>query len=441
MATQPTRIRRRIAHRKMSGSKKIGTLYFFSTGNNKWNKLSDQFHSFNASYVQAQVTADDLHVGPPYRSGGPFKTMLLDWMSPYGVVGSGTYYSYQPGFAGMEKYTGGFAAPDAGLFGPSDNEISNLNAILTPWSSIFPSSAAYTNRAWASTVPKVEHANLFVTVREAKDIPRMLQGASQNFHDIWKTMGGNPISVLMAPKKVADTFLNNQFGWIPFVKDVVSLCDVSIRLNEILQKMKDLNGQWHRRKARIHQSSSEIRINSGTGNLCSPSLGSNWFTATPTWEVYESQKEIVYAAGMYRFYREEFDAELRGYESALRKLQRLLTVYGLRVNPSNIWRSTPWTWLIDWFLQIDNYIDRLQEYHVDSVAAKYLYLMHSKERKLVFRQVLPLGSGRLTLEFERNIRTKERQEADSPYGFDLSWANLSPRQLAILAALGITRKR
>jgi hypothetical protein len=45
-------------------------------------------------------------------------------------------------------------------------------------------------------------------------------------------------------------------------------------------------------------------------------------------------------------------------------------------------------------------------------------------------------SGLLTLNFQRRLLTKQREVADSPYGFNTPWNSLSPRQWAILGAIG-----
>jgi hypothetical protein len=49
--------------------------------------------------------------------------------------------------------------------------------------------------------------------------------------------------------------------------------------------------------------------------------------------------------------------------------------------------------------------------------------------------------GAETFEWNRIIETKQRDKAESPYGFNLKWESLSPFQLAILAALPISKRK
>jgi len=111
------------------------------------------------------------------------------------------------------------------------------------------------------------------------------------------------------------------------------------------------------------------------------------------------------------------------------------------LSPSNIYKAVPWTWLIDWFTDFGSVVDRLQDIGLDGIASKYLYLMRHDFREVVLKQTLPFkNGGAVTLEFNRVTDVKIRRESDSPYGFGLSWGSLSPKQLAILVALGVSRK-
>jgi hypothetical protein len=113
---------------------------------------------------------------------------------------------------------------------------------------------------------------------------------------------------------------------------------------------------------------------------------------------------------------------------------------GLRVSPSNIYKAIPWTWCIDWMTHFGDNITAIDDMLLDQIAYKYLYLMHHHLETTTLKQYLPLKTGgNITLEWTRVNECKQRAVGLSPYGFDLSWSNLTPRQLAILAAIGLTR--
>jgi hypothetical protein len=159
----------------------------------------------------------------------------------------------------------------------------------------------------------------------------------------------------------------------------------------------------------------------------------------PTWEIRMREHSYVTAVGSYKYYRPEFDDSLPDYNSAWNSINRDLTIFGLRVTPSNIYRATPWTWLADWVTDFSTNIDAMTDIAIDAVAARYLYVTRHQATEQILTQTLPFKDGTISAPWSISWNEKARNGASTPYGFGLSWNLLSPRQLAILAALGITR--
>jgi hypothetical protein len=86
-----------------------------------------------------------------------------------------------------------------------------------------------------------------------------------------------------------------------------------------------------------------------------------------------------------------------------------------------------------------DHVDQLTDTLVDSIACKYCYVMQTQIKTRKFIATLPLISDTLVLTFTQTLESKMRDEASSPYGFSLSWADLTPTQIAIAGALGISR--
>jgi hypothetical protein len=116
-----------------------------------------------------------------------------------------------------------------------------------------------------------------------------------------------------------------------------------------------------------------------------------------------------------------------------------MDLYGVRITPTNLYNAVPWSWLVDWFSNARDYVDRASDWLIDSMAAEYFYVMHQQKRVWTYTNVLPFPSGTLSLSASRTVETKVRIEGSSPYGVDVSWDNLTPRQLAILTSLAISR--
>lgn len=458
MSTTTNRVRRRVIPHFKSGLVKVGYFNPFDTNTGKFHAAQIQVQNvnFNQPFYSAQITMDELHAGPPYRSGGPFRTLKMVSSIPYyGIFGVGTRVRSD----GMMRYVGGFGPPDTGQWGSDMAGWSSLNVNLIPESSMIPSMAGWGSKVWDKTQPRIERASGLVALAEARDIPRTLQGTSQAFHESWAAMGGlttqtgqiftrdfrkgkqrDAQKLIMKPKGLADKFLNLQFGWIPFLSDLKDFDNVIQNSHIYISNLTRRNDKWTRRRVTLKDDMTVVKLNSGTGVNLSPGLTNDYFSSTPTWELVEETHTKVTGVGCFKFYRPEFDADLPNFNSGWNGAMRHLAIAGVRINPSNLYRATPWSWAADWMLGIDKYIDRLTGLYFDGHATKYCYAMQSVQKIRKFRQVLPfITGGTVVLEFSRIVDTKQREVAASPFGYSLSWNSLTPRQLAIAAALGLSR--
>jgi len=340
------------------------------------------------------------------------------------------------------QWRGGFQLQDIGAFDLMKPYYGNISYLLNT-SGIATDTASWGPSAWAATSPKMEAASAFVALRESKDIPRMLQTSASAFQDSWKALGGSTMSASMAPKKAADHFLNHEFGWLPFLSDLGKFKSAFDNSAKYFSRMRANNGKWKvYRRTLVDESPEWTTVHEGGGWIVNPE---NSFTAShltggrsASFRVLERKQTLVTSSGSFKFYKPEHDCTAEGYDSPLAELNRQMTMYGLRISPSNVWRSTPWTWLIDWGLNVGQNLDRVTEYLQDGVECKYLYVMAHDIRTFRFEQTLPFVSGTLTLNYDRTVEIKQRQAADNPFSLGPQ-GNFGPLRLAILAALGVSR--
>jgi hypothetical protein len=282
-----------------------------------------------------------------------------------------------------------------------------------------------------------------VFLGELRDLPRMLKTSGESYKDIWQTLSSHR-GPEMLPKRAADHFINQEFGWNPFLNDLRKFLDVYQDSGNILKKLSDENGQWIRKRVTLHESITSSVVAQGNGLVLFPNASfvtePGWFVGIPQWTVEHEIVRTLSAVGKFRYYRPEFDRDsMYGYNTdPFGDLQRHLTIYGLRVSPSNLYKITPWTWAIDWVSNFGDYVDRVNDMAVDSIAAQYLYVMQDVHTRRVYKQYLPFTNVTVQLEFTRTIEGKMREEGLSPYGFNLDWSNLTARQILIAGGLGIS---
>jgi hypothetical protein len=393
-----------------------------------------------------------------YEVGGPFLNQsYVTGLPDKGVLESGVYYNT----TGTRRYEGGFCLPPNSYWSGWANGLFGYGGVNN---TLLPNVAAYFDRAWRSAKPKLEMASLYVFLREIKETYPMIETSAKAFGLAWKdnvrktvsTDFGNVVlhgsslsSRNMGVRDLADQFLNQQFGWAPFLGDLKNFFLTWLDAKTIIKKLTDDNGRWTRRRVKVQKDEEvsvvqevQLPVNYTSYSIpCFPTnMPADFFTGPPSWKITDHYDLSIHASGKFRFYRPEFDVTLPDYSSAWNKVMRYVKIYGLEVSPYHVWQATPWTWLSDWVFNLGAYIERMSDTYEDQVAAAYFYITAHMHKRQVFEIKLPLAEGLKTLTFERSFSSKQRVSADSPYGFQLTWDNLSPKRLAILAALGITRK-
>jgi hypothetical protein len=130
---------------------------------------------------------------------------------------------------------------------------------------------------------------------------------------------------------------------------------------------------------------------------------------------------------------------LRRYEALANHL------FGTRITPELVWNLAPWSWAFDWFTNAGDVIHNISLLGVDGLVLQYGYAMRSMNVKHEMVQTVTSGLGGRNLGFggltsTRLVFTETKQRIRAnPYGFGIDDLSLSGRQLAILAALGLTK--
>lgn len=397
---------------------------------------------------------DRTNPGPPYLTGGPFLSIKLTGPKPNQLLGGGTWVSDVDQYGHKQTWSGGFLplitidVLGAHLGIPYLNTIARSSNFQPD--SIVPIGTDYRPEVYGGLRPRLETAGAGVFLAEARDLPRMMRTTSEGFHNIWTGLQGSPRHMRMQPQGAANQFLNAQFGWAPFTRDVHRFFDTYYNSQRYIDRITRRNGLWSRRKRTFEKSDSTTVVEKRFGNAVQPFLPDNFYKGGEIdglgWtnayhEISTQTTRNVWAEGSFKYYRPEFDARgVNSYDSSINHVKRQMTLYGLRVTPSIIYQATPWSWLVDWFSNVGDVVERASDWGVDSIVAKYMYLMTHQTITTRVKHVFMFNSGPHVVEYEYKLETKQRQAADTPYGFGLSTLNLSDRQITILAALGSSRR-
>lgn len=251
-------------------------------------------------------------------------------------------------------------------------------------------------------------------------------------------------------KGLGSEYLNYQFGWAPLhqeVKDVVSAA----------RHHRDLLQQYHRGEGSDTHRTFEFPIENFTKVLPAV-VGVS--TSQPAVGIFgeKSTRQVGLVRSTKKWFEGCFTYGLPSSTDSWRKALGFGSdadqLFGLALSPDILWELTPWSWAVDWFSNAGEVINNVTNFGLAGLVLRYGYIMEES-----IEDVYAEGSGWSFQNVDRysakdgfvttqkpsgNWRrgyktiTKRRYPA-SPFGFSVGWEGLSPTQLAITAALGITR--
>jgi hypothetical protein len=235
-------------------------------------------------------------------------------------------------------------------------------------------------------------------------------------------------------RRAGNEYLNVEFGWLPLISDVQAFAH-SVRNARALmdQYVRDSDRKIRRRYTPLPLTQTTSTF-TGTG-LC---FGQNVFAPNST--VTKTTDTRFWFSGAFRYHIPVDDGvinRIRRYESLANH------ILGTRLTPEVLWELTPWSWAIDWFSNAGDVIHNISTLGSDGLVMQYGYAMRHMRVREYHRGVFQITSGSRVISSGSVARDggsewKQRVRAN-PYGFGIDDVSLSARQLAILAALGLTR--
>lgn len=283
------------------------------------------------------------------------------------------------------------------------------------------------------TIPTAPSVSVAQFIGELRDLPRLIgKGVIAERANVYRGLGSE--------------YLNVQFGWIPFVDDLLGVVRALRSKSQILTQYHRDAGRVVRRKrvaSPVTTSSSTTKSSSSTNPALvgGRTLGRVYFPSAVQTTPVEVEDIVSYTysfSGAYTYHLPISDGTLGRLQRFEAEANRLL---GTRVTPSVLWELAPWSWLIDWHGEIGMALENASALAGDELVLRYGYLMRETLQQRTYRvRGLTFSSGKDPGTISHTLRrlTKERVRAN-PYGFTLAPTAYSTRQWAILTALGMTR--
>lgn len=234
-------------------------------------------------------------------------------------------------------------------------------------------------------------------------------------------------------RRAGSEYLNVEFGWLPLVSDLKAFAYAVKHSRALIdQYVKNSDVKIRRRYTRPIER--DTRVTTG-GGFIAPLIASQAASGSVSEELYTR----FWFSGAFRYHvpvDTDFMNRLLRYESLANHL------LGSRITPEVVWNLAPWSWALDWFTNAGDVIHNISLLGVDGLVMQYGYAMREQRTTASYVQtVIPTAqtyiagrSAGMTV-----VKTMKQRVRANPYGFGVDDLTLTNRQLAILAALGLTR--
>lgn len=404
-----------------------GVSDFWDYSSRSWMYPRNSSVPYIGRYYSLEDCWDELHPGPPYVRGGPFR--LFKHIDQSNMLKSGGIYYDSITGQPNSRYRGGFYP----YFRPWYQD-GDVNPLFPDINSKIGDQSSYGPTGWHRYRPGNPTAQAYVFLSEWRDLPRMYRETAKGFRDIWKSLGGDFGS--WTPKSVANQWLNTQFGWRPFLNDLHRFYKTCVHFDAILRRIRRDNNHWVKRGGNVTRSYEEKTVwSDSTHTAHAPILNASFYknsSITGSTTIKRHKTVDVWFESRWRYWI-PYDLE-----SPMIRLKIWSQLMGLVPTPVQIWEAIPWSWLVDWSTNVSDMLANLTSGYADNLVAKDAFLMATTRLDYELTSTCNLKSGSLTDSWYSNIIWKTRTLA-SPFGFSIDDTSFSPYQWSILAALGLTR--
>jgi len=313
------------------------------------------------------------------------------------------------------------------------------------------------SRGIGLTVPTAPEANLAQMLGELRErlphIPgaelraKMLHSGANAARSGTNATSGRGYKQREAAAVAGDEYLNVQFGIKPLLSDIEKLAHSVKNASMIIKQFRRDSGKIIRRKVSLYDRTSLTeRPDEPMSLVLNPFVPGFDNVTSDFFESYsgaracsDSIRQRAWFSGAYTYHLAEahdFLSKAEMYEQLADKL------LGSSIDAALFWELTPWSWLIDWHINVGSFLRNVELLSKDSLVVRYGYVMHETHaiRTWVTKQPMIDKNGRSIghpAAFS-NIMSKNRERA-TPYGFGRTSSEFTPQQWAILGALGMTK--
>ena len=251
-------------------------------------------------------------------------------------------------------------------------------------------------------------------------------------------------------RSLGKEYLNVEFGWLPFVRDIQSSARAVLNAHKLLHQFQRNSGRDVRRAfhfAPLRETTISDPIDC---KLSAPLFGSTWDapdgrslvdTQFAKYQLHTVKETYVYFKGSFVYYLPDGDDWVGRIDRNASQMGYLL---GTTLTPELLWQLTPWTWLVDWVTHIGRTLTNWSRFSSDGLVLKYGYLMATTSTTFThtidnWRPGLGSSYGGFRSDHLTTRSIRKERFRSTPYGFGVDTSHLTDFQWSILGALGLAK--
>jgi hypothetical protein len=301
-----------------------------------------------------------------------------------------------------------------------------------------PNENALRDKAFASLLPGIRpRLSLLNTLRELKDFKRL----SSLMRQIGKLPKRNiPFRRILGLSN--DAFLNYQFAIAPLVRDVEGFLDILQRVrsetaqllqNEGTKRLARIAYDLHGTFRGLDESSSVALWPNQFGQLPQNSIGSCQIKRSVSYDVAVLKAQMEYSYTLSNWQRT--NAEILAFLDAL----------GVNNNPAIIWNAIPWSFVVDWFVDVSRWLDNFKTRNIEPVTVihRWCWSVNIRRRILTYKRWnigTPFDTGMMPV---ADYVEEGYKRSTSQKGLlaTLSGSGMNPKEFILASSLAYTKMR
>jgi hypothetical protein len=247
----------------------------------------------------------------------------------------------------------------------------------------------------------------------------------------------------------ADGYLQYRFNISPLLSDITGIYNAVVNAEKRLRELINRSGKRQRRHFTYRWDPFNYdRINTITEQIIHSFDTARTFNGVD--DVYRggilsSILRTWYSGNLAIFHAEmEFNYSFNSFQAEHARLLSLLDRLGINLNPAIIWNAIPWTFVVDWLLDVSSWLNDRRVLNLQPLVniSRYLWswqYLRTKHRSFNSYASWPDAKPILPVNLPHVYESVYRRQVGRPTKDPVFLGSLSPTEVTIGAALVISR--